>query len=239
MKNKSFTILLTGLLVFFSLSSKAQNNIANSTKDYASHPYWIEMMQDPHGNFFEIQKAFNAWWDGREITKGSGYKPFKRWEYYWQFRINPDGSFPESGGVYREYNKYLQSHPDQGGLKTGQPAWKELGPRIRTEPGLGRLNAIACHPSDTSIVYVGSPSGGIWKSTDGGKSWIVLSDQLPSLGVSSILVHPTRPNEILVGTGDRDHGDAAGLGVMLSTDGGLTWGLYNNGGIALYLEFIC
>ncbi len=229
MKNKSFTILLTGLLVFFSLSSKAQNNIANSTKDYASHPYWIEMMQDPHGNFFEIQKAFNAWWDGREITKGSGYKPFKRWEYYWQFRINPDGSFPESGGVYREYNKYLQSHPDQGGLKTGQPAWKELGPRIRTEPGLGRLNAIACHPSDTSIVYVGSPSGGIWKSTDGGKSWIVLSDQLPSLGVSSILVHPTRPNEILVGTGDRDHGDAAGLGVMLSTDGGLTWGLYNNG----------
>jgi len=230
MNNKRLALLLlSGFLLIGGLSVTAQNQSANATKDYASYPYWINMMQDPHGNFFEIRKAFNTYWDGREVTKGSGYKPFRRWEYYWQFRINPDGTFPKPGKVYREYNKYVQSHPTAGGLKTGQAVWKELGPRIRIDAGVGRLNAIACHPSDTSIVYAGSPSGGLWKSTDGGQNWMVLSDQLPSLGVSSILIHPSKPDDILVGTGDRDHGDAAGLGVIHSTDGGTTWEMYNSG----------
>jgi len=230
MKNKPLALLLLSIVLLVSgLSVSAQNNTVTAPKDYASYPYWIDMMQDPHGNFFEIQKAFNTYWEGREVTKGSGYKPFRRWEYYWQFRINPDGTFPEPGKVYREYNKYVQSHPTVGGLKTGQAVWKELGPRSRIDAGVGRLNAIACHPSDTSVVYAGSPSGGLWKSTDGGKNWAVLSDQLPSLGVSSILIHPSKPDDILVGTGDRDHGDAAGLGVIHSTDRGTTWEMYNTG----------
>lgn len=217
------------MLMVGGLYASAQNNGAKGVRDYASYPYWIEMMQDPNGNFFETQKAFNAYWEEREVTKGSGYKPFRRWEYYWQTRVNPDGSFPAPDRVYREYSNYIQTHPTAGGLKTGQAGWIELGPKRRTDAGVGRVNAIACHPSDTSIIYTGSPSGGLWKSTDSGKNWTVLSDHLPTLGVSEILIHPTRPDDILVGTGDRDHGDAAGLGVIRSTDGGVNWEIYNSG----------
>jgi photosystem II stability/assembly factor-like uncharacterized protein len=49
------------------------------------------------------------------------------------------------------------------------------------------------------------------------------------LGVSSIVIHPTNPNIIYIGTGDRDGGDVPGYGVWRSIDGGLTWAAHNNG----------
>jgi photosystem II stability/assembly factor-like uncharacterized protein len=52
---------------------------------------------------------------------------------------------------------------------------------------------------------------------------------MPTLGVSAINVHPANPSLILIGTGDRDAGDAPGLGVYKSTDGGITWTVSNSG----------
>lgn len=221
------------LSIAFSFRGIAQNQDKYAVTDYAVNPRWIEMMDAPDANFFEIQKAFYTYWQGRATHRGDGYKPFRRWENYWQNRVNPDGSFPPSGQIYREYNRFAAAQPEGTGFKSGNANWVELGPKTRVEVGgyvgIGRLNAIACHPTDTSIVYAGAPSGGLWKSTDGGKNWVVLTDRMPSLGVSSILIHPSKPDDILVGTGDRDHGDARGIGVIHSTDGGASWEMYNEG----------
>ncbi|MCX6225852.1 MAG: hypothetical protein NTV01_14055, partial [Bacteroidia bacterium] len=234
MTTKSLNLLLLSVfLLAAGLSVSAQNRTVTAPGNYASTPYWINMMEDPNANFFDIQRAFYTYWQGRVTHRGDGYKPFKRWEYYWQSRVNPDGSFPPAGQIYREYNRFAAAQPEGSGFKSGNANWFELGPKTRVDVGgyvgIGRLNAIACHPSDTSIVYAGAPSGGLWKSTDGGKNWVVLTDRMPSLGVSSILIHPTKPDDILVGTGDRDHGDARGIGVIHSPDGGATWEMYNNG----------
>ncbi len=221
------TILASGAL------ASAQVTVDSDVTDYSSKPRWIEMMQDPKANFFEVQRAFYQYWENRPTHRGDGYKPFKRWEYYWQSRVNTDGSFPPAGQIFREYNRFAAQQPDGDGFKSGNANWLELGPKTRVDVGgyvgIGRLNAIACSPADTSVVYAGAPSGGLWKSTDGGATWKVLTDGMPSLGVSAILVHPTKTNEILVGTGDRDHGDARGIGVIRSTDGGNSWQPYNNG----------
>ncbi|MBK7028311.1 MAG: hypothetical protein IPH45_03480 [Bacteroidales bacterium] len=93
---------------------------------------------------------------------------------------------------------------------------------------MGRINAIAFHPTDVNTIYIGAPSGGIWKTTDGGASWVNLANNLPKLGVSSILVHPADPNIIYIGTGDRDASDAPGIGVFKTVDGGTTWVQINN-----------
>jgi photosystem II stability/assembly factor-like uncharacterized protein len=232
MNIKSFTkLLLSALLLAGGLSLSAQNKPV--VNDYASSPYWIDMMQDPNANFFETQKAFYTYWQGRSTHRGDGYKPFKRWEYYWQTRVNPDGTFPEPGSVYREYNRYIQDHAVTAGLKTGQAVWKELGPTTRTDfggyNGVGRVNAIAFHPTDTATIYVGAPKGGLWITRDGGSTWSSPTDNLPTLGVSAILIDPTNPDHILIGTGDRDGGNSAGLGVFRSDDGGLNWIPFNNG----------
>lgn len=234
MKNNTLAfLLLSVLLLIGSVSAPAQNQKVITPVDYANYPHWIKMMQDPNGNFFETQKAFYTYWQNRETHRGDGYKPFKRWEYYWQNRVNPDGTFPEPGKVYREYTNYVQSHPVNGDLKTGQAVWQELGPKTRVDyggyVGVGRVNAIAFHPTDTAVVYLGAPKGGFWITRDGGRNWSTTTDILPTLGVSAILVHPTTPNQILIGTGDRDGGNAAGLGVFRSDDGGLTWTPFNTG----------
>ncbi len=234
MKNTFARIL--GILVISAVTGTAaypQNRVNPTTDDYSTNPRWIEMMQDPNANFFDVQRAFYQYWANRPTHRGDGYKPFKRWENYWMTRINPDGSFPPAGQIYYEYMRFASEQPEESGYKSGNANWLELGPKTRVDgggySGLGRLNAIAVSPADTSIVYVGSPSGGLWRTTNGGQQWEVLTDKMPSMGVSSILVHPTKPGELLVGTGDRDHGDARGIGVIHSSDGGNTWEMYNKG----------
>jgi PKD repeat protein len=203
----------------------------SQTNDTAVNPYWVEMMQNEKVNFFQTQRAFETYWEGREVTKGSGFKPFKRWEYMMSQRVSPDGTRPSPDREIVAYNDFLQKY---GKTRNLNGDWTALGPF--TVPsgyngyrGLGRLNAIAFHPSNPDIIYVGAPSGGLWVSYDHGTNWIVLTDHLPTLGISSIIIDYNNPSVLYIGTGDRDAGDAPGLGVWRSIDGGISWEPWSNG----------
>lgn len=220
--------LFLGLI--FSITAFSQIQTANPP-DTSNYPYWIEMMQDESVNFYDVQRAFNTYWEGREVTKGSGFKPFKRWEYKMQLSgIFDDGSRKPANYAREQYFAYLETHP---GSRSASGNWVSLGPEVlpngKEYKGLGRLNAIAFHPTDPDIIYVGSPSGGLWVTTVGGNSWTSLTDDQPTLGVSAIIVDYVNPDVILIGTGDRDAGDAYGLGVFRSTDAGQTWQEWKNG----------
>lgn len=200
-------------------------------RDTADYPYWFDMMQDPAANFYATQSAFYKYFAGRDTTaKGTGFKIFKRWEYINRPRIAPDGTRPAPDYVARVYNEYMRN---QVTFRSLEGTWSIVGPvaypaNATGQPtGMGRVNAIAFHPTNASIIYVGAPAGGIWKTTDGGATWVSLSSGMPTLGVSSILVHPTNPDIIYIGSGDRDAGDAPGMGVFKSTDGGATWAAIN------------
>ncbi len=94
--------------------------------------------------------------------------------------------------------------------------------------GNGRVNAIAFHPTDPDKLYLGAPAGGLWISSDGGAWWQCYTDYLPTLGVSSIVIDYQNPDIIYIGTGDRDAGDARGMGVFKSMDGGQTFTPFNS-----------
>lgn len=225
--------LFTGFLVmvFFAITGSSIPALAqNAAGDTANYPYWIEMMQDPSINFFETQKAFNTYWENREVTRGSGFKSFKRWEYMMQQRVAPDGTRPAADRDLKAYREYISTHSTRE--RAGN--WVPLGPF--TVPsgyngyrGLGRVNAIAFHPTDPNTVYIGAPSGGFWITRNNGATWESHTDILPTLGVSAIAVDYTNPDVIYMGTGDRDASDAPGLGVWKSLDGGITWNASNNG----------
>ena len=223
-------LLLTATAVLASLCIWAQGTTENNTPDYKSYPYWIEMMQDETINFFEVQTAFNTYWEGREVTKGSGFKPYKRWEYMMQFRIKPNGERLPSDYLWKEYHKFLENNT---AAKSPAGDWENLGPfnipNAKGYQGLGRLNAIAFHPTDPNTIFAGAPAGGMWITNDGGITWTSHCDKLPTLGVSSIAVDHTNPDIIYMGTGDRDAGDALGIGVLKSTDGGVNWTEANTG----------
>jgi len=224
-------LLLTGIALIFSLPSESQSSPGMATADTANYPYWIRMMQDPDARFSATQRAFDQYWAGRPAHKGNGWKVFKRWEYINEPRVQPDGKLRSPDYVTNVYRKYLETH-DQ---RSANGNWTQLGPvdypaNATDQPnGMGRVNAMAFHPSNPNIFYAGSPSGGLWRTTDGGSTWTVLFSDLPTLGVSAILLHPTNENLIYIGTGDRDAGDAPGMGVYKSTDGGTSWIVSNTG----------
>ncbi|MCF8233676.1 MAG: PKD domain-containing protein [Bacteroidales bacterium] len=223
-----FTLILA---LIFGTQILAQETNEKENKNYSEFPYWIEMMQDPEANYYETVKAFEEYWEGREITRGNGWKPFKRWEYITEFRINPNGDLLPADHDRNAYYEFMKNNPPERDF-TGD--WTNMGPFTlplgdRGYQGLGRINDVAFHPTDADILYIGAPSGGLWKTTDGGDTWSSTTDILPTLGVSAIIVDYNDPDNIYMGTGDRDAGDAPGLGVYRSTDAGATWEEWSNG----------
>ena len=78
--------------------------------------------------------------------------------------------------------------------------------------GVGRINNVTFDPNNDDILWVGSPSGGLWKSIDGGQNWTSNTDLLPNLGVSDIAIDPSNTNIMYIITGDRDSDDTYAYG---------------------------
>lgn len=190
---------------------------------------YVEMMQNKSANFYQIQKAFNDYWENKPYEKGKGWKQFKRWEYLMESRVDKNGNFPDPGMVWTEHLKFQQKYQSNASSKSNNKSsnWTSLGPdswnSIGWNPGIGRINVIAVDPNNSNVIYVGAPAGGCWKSTNGGNSWTPLTDTLATLGVSGIAINPQNSNEIYLATGDGDGSDTYSIGVIKSTDGGNTW----------------
>src|ERR1039457_2533364 len=140
-------LLFCLMACFLGIAGKSQNSQipAPAANDTSNYPYWIEMMQDPSVNFFKVQRAFQTYWNGRKITKGCGWKPFKRWEYMMEWRVLPNGDRPAADLTFnasREWNKNMLST---------NGAWVSLGPSQIPSPGpagyegLGRINFVGFH----------------------------------------------------------------------------------------------
>src|SRR5262249_21828921 len=93
------------------------------------------------------------------------------------------------------------------------------------DPVSGRIAAIAAHPTDPNTIYIAAAGGGVWKTTDGGTSWIPLTDSQHTLFMGAIALAPSDPNIIYAGTGEATNSSLSfyGRGVLKSTDGGATW----------------
>jgi photosystem II stability/assembly factor-like uncharacterized protein len=178
--------------------------------------------------FKNIVDAANTYWKTHDKdVKGSGYKPFKRWENYWKNFINEDGLLPTSQDLW---NTWLQKQAQASSFSAVSDGsnWISLGPtdfanRSTSTANIGRLNSIIVDPNNPNTYYAGAPAGGIWKSTDAGLNWKPLIDELPQIGVSGIAVDYNDSQTIYIATGDDDAGDSFSVGVWKSTDGGTTW----------------
>ncbi|MGH9490818.1 MAG: WD40/YVTN/BNR-like repeat-containing protein [Terriglobales bacterium] len=125
-----------------------------------------------------------------------------------------------------------------GGVWKTTDAGNTWRPIFDAEP-IASIGAIAVAPSDPSIIYVGSGEAdmrsdisygdGVYKSTDGGKTWqhLGLTD---TRQIGAIVVNPRNPNEVFVAALGHAYGPNAQRGVFRSTDGGRTWRkvLYKN-----------
>ncbi|MDH3734149.1 MAG: hypothetical protein OEU54_11470 [Gemmatimonadota bacterium] len=99
--------------------------------------------------------------------------------------------------------------------------WRQIGPTIMG----GRVADLAVVESNPSTFYVGTATGGVWKTINGGTTFEPIFDDQPTASVGDITVAPSNPNVVWVGSGEPQNRQSSpwGMGVFRSTDAGRTW----------------
>ena len=116
--------------------------------------------------------------------------------------------------------------------------WAELGPKpffandadyaLKAEGFdviAGRTTSLAVDPTNADVVWIGTAGGGVWRTADGGRTWLPKGDGLPSLAVGAVAIDPASPHVVYVGTGEANSNFDGyyGTGVYRSVDDGTTW----------------
>jgi photosystem II stability/assembly factor-like uncharacterized protein len=132
-------------------------------------------------------------------------------------------------------------------LTASGQVWTPMGPLTMTMlswsmgPVAGRVVALAVDPLDENVNYIGTATGGLWKTVDGGSSWTSLFDDVGTMSVGALALEPGNPNVVWAGTGERQSTctNYFGIGIFKSTDGGDTWVARNGSGTsALELSYV-
>lgn len=100
-------------------------------------------------------------------------------------------------------------------------SYRNIGPTNTS----GRVADVEGVPGNPNIVFVGSASGGVFKTTNGGISWLPIFDSQPVLSIGDMALEPGNPEVIYVGTGEGAPRNSIsfGNGIYKSTDGGASW----------------
>jgi len=196
-------------------------------------PLWG--LRKPHNLVLQREKWFYGQrvYPLRHIPAGARLKAFRQLQRM-VIEIKAVGS---SAGVAAFASPPSSAAPATA-LALSQTAWTLIGPEPTLPPkndpfagyptDSGRLTALAFDPRDPTdkTFYLGAAEGGLWATTNGGQTWIPLTDSEPSLAVGSIALDPTTsPTAIYIGTGEENFAfdNYYGVGVLKSTDGGKTW----------------
>ena len=117
---------------------------------------------------------------------------------------------PKVAPAATDYNEVFK------GLK-----FREIGPAAMG----GRIDDFAVVDSNPDIIYVGTASGGVFKTTNGGTSWDPVFDDQPNSTIGDVTIAPSDPSIVWVGTGEANNRQSSswGNGVYKSTDSGKTW----------------
>jgi len=176
-----------------------------------------------------LKKAFNTYIKNHKRAEtgqeNENQDIFERWEWLVDQRVTRD-RYIQSEILWDELQKKIEAGKNGGFLGN----WQFIGPEETPTDinsgqlvGSGRVDCIAFHPTDSNTFWIGAPTGGLWKTTDNGKTWHPLTDHIASIGISDIALYPYHPDTLFIATGDRDARDLYSAGILKSTDGGLTW----------------
>jgi hypothetical protein len=174
--------------------------------------------------------------------KGTGYTNFMRWHHFWREPVFNDGSYSNTLlAMHGKYSQMLNDSPEL--LNTINVNWEELGPitnpddQLWTNPpisytyygkikGTGRCYFIEYDPRDSTRMFTGSPTGGLFYSTDGGDNWNNAgTDFLPNPGIAHMQVSPINSDiwYIVTGEGHGYSNFSFSYGVFRTMDQGQTW----------------
>ncbi|MCH2021621.1 MAG: GEVED domain-containing protein [Saprospiraceae bacterium] len=188
------------------------------------------MMNDMNINFYDVCKEAEKYFEINGKGKGSGWKGYQRWKNSNESRYYPSGDRSNVDPYFlsKTYKDFLKNNPVK---TTFNNAWVDLGPydanniTSHYSPGIGRVEAFYVNPVNTQQIYMGSRSGGFWRTTNGGTTWENTTDFLIAAGVNVIDASPTNADSVYINIRNATNGTTHGI--YCSSDGGATWNVTN------------
>ncbi len=180
----------------------------------------------------DLQIKDNPYDKADEHTKSK--KSFNRERWFYEQRMYPNNYIPLDA-----YSRSIEQRNDlrnaQGFKFDPETTWRNIGPTPANYFGYsnvsGRITTVRYDPVNPNIIYFGGAYGGVWKSTDGGNSFVPITDREISMSSGSIYVDPSNTNVLYYGTGEATYSGVSyhGNGILRSTDGGNSWTNYTDG----------
>ncbi len=181
-------------------------------------------------NYNTYTRQMDEYYSNNDRGRGTGFKQYMRWRHEMDLKVGRNGLVQNFSKLNNDaFANTFAKIQKKGAKVQSNGLWEDLGPHdyytsdSYSNSGLGRVNCMAFHPTNTNIFWAGTPAGGLWKTTNGGLNWTCISNQFASIGISDIAVNYLNPNIIYILTGDVDGGDSFSIGVLKTSDGGLTW----------------
>lgn len=189
---------------------------------------WKTMMYDNSINFYEVCAAAEKYFETHDKeVKGSGWKGYQRWKNDNESHYAPSGDRSNVDPMFaaNAYKKFLDNNPTPEAIFGS--GWKDLGPWSidsitgHYSAGLGRIEDIYVDPANANRLYLGSRSGGFWRSLNGGATWTGTTDQLFASGVNALTVRPSNTTNVLINV--QNSSNQYSHGIYSSSNSGTTW----------------
>ena len=167
-------------------------------------------------------------------------KQFKRWWKDFYPAAYPQG-YIDNSSRYKGWTQIMAAKTAQGSLPS-LGRWNNLGPNteVGTHDGgnSGRVTDIAVSPANNNLWLLATPRGGVWRTADGGVTWVPTMDDQPQLVVGAVGFSESNPLVAYAGTGDYAQNFQPGSGLYRSADGGQSWTYIDSpnvrGGLVFY-----
>jgi photosystem II stability/assembly factor-like uncharacterized protein len=213
------TLLLAFLLSHFLLFSQQKPSPIYLAPDA---PAWVQMMSGDNPNAFEIQKNYAEYFENQAFEKNDYTQFYKRWMHWARPFVQADGTLKEpTTEEFLEKEKTLRGLRSNAQERGDQAGWTFLGPKQTYDTdGLTEVTwqtniySLDIALSDPNILYAGGESGGLWKTTDKGLHWELLTINVLHGAFGAVKIHPTDPNTVFAATSGK---------IIKTTDGGATW----------------
>ncbi len=168
----------------------------------------------------------------------SGHFLWQRWAYFNKTRLKDNGELEDIAAKTIEAWNVVNSkygdaaHRDIAGVQSSSnAAWNFIGPFANSYQngfyrGLSKTDRIVFHATDPNTFFVCAHNGGLWRTQNGGASWVNLTRYFPIQSISGVAVDPGNAQRIFVLTGDGNGGGAISqnsCGIWFTTNGGNTW----------------
>lgn len=203
-------------LLALSLSAFSQIR-QESYKTTDQSPEWIKYMYTENVNLFTLRSLYENYYSSHEFVKTRHTQYFKRMMKHYINRVDANG--------------YILDEPTSAPIisqtKSPTSPWQEIGPweydheqamefQVQS-PGSSHIYTVEQSPVNPDHVYAGSATAGLWKSTDKGLNWTLMTRDMDINEVYSIALDPQDVNTIYFGEGNGK--------IWKSTDGGINWNM--------------